>query len=253
MEERTEKVICRETYLGKKLHSFDDQPAYDSDCVKRWYKHGKLHRDGDKPAYIRRGSKKWYKKGKLHREGDEPAVLYESGAKEWYQRGHLHRDGDQPAFIDSNICSYFRHGKLHRERKEGGFLLPVTVISSSSPSAHPNRYYLSGVEVFNDGTLMPQDVIESRRISYPFYSPFNISDYNLIDVAEINQNKIRILTSVLPIKIFEDNCSVCTEPFCLQEPISTTKCNHNFHTKCIKEAWEKSGDRCPLCRTNLEF
>ncbi len=42
-------------------------------------------------------------------------------------------------------------------------------------------------------------------------------------------------------------CSICTEPFA--EPFAelTTKCNHNFHKKCLED-WINIKNICPLCR-----
>ena len=54
----------------------------------------------------------------------------------------------------------------------------------------------------------------------------------------------------------EDVCPICTEDF-RGWAISTTKCNHRFHTKCI-EKWcntRKTGYiiGCPVCRSNIKL
>ena len=44
-------------------------------------------------------------------------------------------------------------------------------------------------------------------------------------------------------------CTICLEPMDMQG-MHLTPCQHCFHAKCIKEAFEKNG-KCPICRTDL--
>jgi Ring finger domain len=55
----------------------------------------------------------------------------------------------------------------------------------------------------------------------------------------------------------DTSCAVCLSPFKSVfgsdpdlEPTVTTKCNHTFHDKCLKQAKLKKSV-CPLCRTTL--
>lgn len=50
------------------------------------------------------------------------------------------------------------------------------------------------------------------------------------------------LTSKLPV------CCICSEG--ISEDLETTKCNHQFHKKCLSE-WNKYKQNCPLCRTRI--
>jgi hypothetical protein len=43
-----------------------------------------------------------------------------------------------------------------------------------------------------------------------------------------------------------DTCAICLDNL-INSPHHTTKCNHAFHTECIRE-WQKRSDRCPMCR-----
>lgn len=46
-------------------------------------------------------------------------------------------------------------------------------------------------------------------------------------------------------------CSICISDFTNESIISITKCNHVFHTDCIKE-WYKYKTDCPICREKIE-
>ena len=48
-----------------------------------------------------------------------------------------------------------------------------------------------------------------------------------------------------------DNCLICTENFNINDLIKKTKCNHIFHTKCIKQWLCKESNKCPICRTQI--
>ena len=51
-------------------------------------------------------------------------------------------------------------------------------------------------------------------------------------------------------KLFSE-CSICFEPICSKRDETNLSCNHNFHSTCINQWFEKD-NRCPLCR-NIEF
>jgi len=42
-------------------------------------------------------------------------------------------------------------------------------------------------------------------------------------------------------------CSVCLEPYHVNEPAKQLGCDHKFHRKCIKR-WLKNHETCPFCR-----
>ena len=65
------------TYLGCKLHSFDDVPALArDDGTQMWFRHGREHRDKDLPAVVwGEGGREWYRDGVQHRDGDRPAIV----------------------------------------------------------------------------------------------------------------------------------------------------------------------------------
>lgn len=50
--------------------------------------------------------------------------------------------------------------------------------------------------------------------------------------------------------IIDTACSICLDNFEEDENISTLKCNHSFHNKCI-EAWLDTNFTCPMCRLSL--
>ena len=44
------------------------------------------------------------------------------------------------------------------------------------------------------------------------------------------------------------SCSICIEPFKSNCAVSTTKCGHVFHTKCITFWFQNAQNNCPKCR-----
>ena len=49
----------------------------------------------------------------------------------------------------------------------------------------------------------------------------------------------------------EKDCCICLEDFSEEDDVSFSKCQHLFHTKCIKE-WSTYRTTCPVCRKNFE-
>ncbi|XVF38164.1 hypothetical protein REPUB_Repub20aG0076600 [Reevesia pubescens] len=45
---------------------------------------------------------------------------------------------------------------------------------------------------------------------------------------------------------FEDGCSICLEPFTVQDPATVTSCRHEYHLQCILE-WSQRSKECPIC------
>ncbi|KAF8046976.1 hypothetical protein N665_3284s0006 [Sinapis alba] len=44
----------------------------------------------------------------------------------------------------------------------------------------------------------------------------------------------------------DDACSICLEPFTLQDPATVTSCRHEYHLQCIIE-WSQRSKECPIC------
>ncbi|KAJ0233600.1 E3 ubiquitin-protein ligase RHF1A [Hirschfeldia incana] len=44
----------------------------------------------------------------------------------------------------------------------------------------------------------------------------------------------------------DDACSICLEPFTLQDPATVTSCKHEYHLQCIIE-WSQRSKECPIC------
>ncbi|KAA8527565.1 hypothetical protein F0562_034720 [Nyssa sinensis] len=45
---------------------------------------------------------------------------------------------------------------------------------------------------------------------------------------------------------FEDACSICLEPFNIDDPATVTNCKHEYHLQCIVE-WSQRSKECPIC------
>lgn len=53
-----------------------------------------------------------------------------------------------------------------------------------------------------------------------------------------------------PLLAEHTSCSICLDDFSATGEIRKTKCDHYFHTSCLK-GWLKMGRTCPLCRSDL--
>ncbi|KAL1320231.1 hypothetical protein HN51_064950 [Arachis hypogaea] len=50
----------------------------------------------------------------------------------------------------------------------------------------------------------------------------------------------------------EDFCSICLEPFGINDPSTITSCKHEYHLHCILE-WSERSRECPICLQLLSF
>ena len=77
-------------------------------------------------------------------------------------------------------------------------------------------------------------------------------DENLVKTdRDININSNQFLNLEESKKEKNKECSICISDFTNESIISMTKCNHIFHTDCIKE-WYKYKTDCPICREKIE-
>ncbi|CAL1396850.1 unnamed protein product [Linum trigynum] len=45
---------------------------------------------------------------------------------------------------------------------------------------------------------------------------------------------------------YEEACSICLEPFTVQDPATVTNCKHEYHLQCILD-WCQRSKECPIC------
>ncbi|CAI0559909.1 unnamed protein product [Linum tenue] len=45
---------------------------------------------------------------------------------------------------------------------------------------------------------------------------------------------------------YEESCSICLEPFTVQDPATVTNCKHEYHLQCILD-WCQRSKECPIC------
>jgi hypothetical protein len=90
------------------------------------------------------------------------------------------------------------------------------------------------------------------RIVDPFESVLNQSFneqpsvekiYDEMNIDSLKYNSIKIEKG--------KDCCICLDDFTDDDDVSFSKCNHLFHTKCIKE-WSTYKTTCPVCRENFE-
>ena len=156
-------------------------------------------------------------------------------------------------------------------------------VTSISFEDELNRFYRYQEELpnfFSNPTV--EQLMNMNQNNDMFYEDFNRIDYesiyNLINILDIIDPMDHMLNDSFDtyqdenlvktnrdINIASDQflnleeskkeknneCSICISDFTNDSIISITKCNHIFHTDCIKE-WYKYKTDCPICREKIE-
>lgn len=71
-----------------------------------------------------------------------------------------------------------------------------------------------------------------------------INQYDNNIMYNLNRN------TSLKISNRNDECSICLQKITLNQIIRETKCNHNYHVKCL-DRWLEERTFCPLCKKEL--
>ncbi|AEE83395.1 RING-H2 group F1A [Arabidopsis thaliana] len=84
--------------------------------------------------------------------------------------------------------------------------------------------------------------------NFTYTSAFNLSDNSPFNPAIGSSSSS---SSALVVASDDDNntddaCSICLEPFTLQDPSTVTSCKHEYHLQCIIE-WSQRSKECPIC------
>ena len=104
--------------------------------------------------------------------------------------------------------------------------------------------FLNSLGVFNNTELF--DPLDEVLIeSFEQQPEIPKTDY----IITISSQRYNSLSN--EIKVENKQCSICMVAYENEEYISITKCNHIFHTECIKE-WGKYKQECPICRVKIE-
>lgn len=82
----------------------------------------------------------------------------------------------------------------------------------------------------------------------------NIDDYEDVKIVLNDEQFDNIETSIYNNLNTSDmsTCLICTEDFNNNDEIKKTKCNHIFHTNCIKPWLCKESNKCPICRIEID-
>jgi hypothetical protein len=98
--------------------------------------------------------------------------------------------------------------------------------------------YIRNNEMDNDYSDLPDLVpIEDVKVVLEEEKFNNIENvlYENLDLSEVNE------------------CLICTEAFSFLDTIKKIKCNHLFHTDCIKPWLCHESNKCPVCRIDVDI
>jgi len=130
-----------------------------------------------------------------------------------------------------------------------------------SQNAYENRFLLN--TELNDFVHIFDNYIRNTDINYEYFDiqqlldvNENITTYNLFSNYEdvkiiLKEEEFNNLETIIYDKLnYNDNdeCLICTEQFVDNDIIKKIKCNHLFHTHCIKPWLCEESNKCPICR-----
>ncbi|EOA19082.1 hypothetical protein CARUB_v10007748mg [Capsella rubella] len=78
--------------------------------------------------------------------------------------------------------------------------------------------------------------------NFTYSSAFNLSDSSLNSAIGSSSSAFFVSSD----DDSDDACSICLEPFSLQDPSTVTSCKHEYHLQCIIE-WSQRSKECPIC------
>ncbi|XP_019087713.1 PREDICTED: E3 ubiquitin-protein ligase RHF1A [Camelina sativa] len=82
--------------------------------------------------------------------------------------------------------------------------------------------------------------------NFTYTSAFNLSESPLNSAIGSSSSSTSAFVSASDDDNTDDACSICLEPFTLQDPSTVTSCKHEYHLQCIIE-WSQRSKECPIC------
>ena len=87
---------------------------------------------------------------------------------------------------------------------------------------------------------------QRRIVTLPIYTYEEVSGNDRIN----GSLTASVMGSIDQVRIHNQECCICLEPFVPQSEIKVFPCAHGFHVLCI-DPWIQSNDVCPVCRAVL--
>ncbi|XP_024005139.1 E3 ubiquitin-protein ligase RHF1A isoform X2 [Eutrema salsugineum] len=82
--------------------------------------------------------------------------------------------------------------------------------------------------------------------NFTYTSAFNLSESPFNPAIGSSSSSSSSSAFVSPDDDTDDACSICLEPFTVQDPSTVTSCKHEYHLQCIVE-WTQRSKECPIC------
>ena len=116
-------------------------------------------------------------------------------------------------------------------------------INDDDDDNHKHNENISYLDFFLIGVSV------SVVISIIFFIKIIYKKYNLQIVAEEKKNTIELKRELYnPVKNYiPEECIICISTFEINNKITTLKCGHSYHHKCILE-WYNKNQTCPICK-----
>jgi hypothetical protein len=130
-----------------------------------------------------------------------------------------------------------------------------------------NRYRPIINSELNNFINIFDNYIRNNEINYEYYEiqqlldiNENIVHYNLFSNYEdvkitLNEEQFNNIETIIYENLNNNNndeCLICTEQFVQKDIIKKIKCNHLFHTHCIKPWLCEESNKCPICRVEAD-
>jgi hypothetical protein len=157
---------------------------------------------------------------------------------------------------DTNPRNTYYYGRTSNYNNDG-FLQYSTSIYSSvilNDDSEFENMFGEDDEEYNDDEYLNNSFFNRivNRLIDPIESVLNRS---LEEQPSLEKNKEEIEVESVKYETIvekkEKKCCICLADFLNDEDVSLIKCEHLFHSSCIKE-WSTYNITCPVCRKNLK-
>jgi hypothetical protein len=121
-----------------------------------------------------------------------------------------------------------------------------------------NRIYVNRFPFYRNNLNLFTEILTYNMLEVPINNiintPINVGEDVTVALTDTEFDEIESFE----FKIDDNNkqnirndCLICLTDFCEDDQLKKLKCNHCFHTECIKKWICHQSNKCPICRTEI--
>ena len=177
------------------------------------------------------------------------------------------------AFVNSRFSELFRqyHGQNLGQQSVGNLAYPATFMQPGSYFQYLYQRRLAGRDFEKEFCTMPYQKPILKDLDYKGYTVDGLLEamlkkhekkysgiiHNIINKHSVDKNVLEVLDRFHDFsdrynENMSEDCSICSYDLTdIEKPVSVLRCEHFFHSDCLKE-WFKKSSTCPVCREEQE-